>query len=539
MPLINGIKMACEPCIRGHRSTKCTHASERLMVPVRKPGRPLSTCPHPASRPCSCAAVTAAIPRRQKCHCGTSSSDSPDVKSETETPTPLDSTPASPTRAPPLHANRIQKAAHKGSSHSRLSIDASGLSRMDMNQLNIMSPSDSRPRKASITSNGQTTPVTGVATYTAVASPSTTDGFATQSMIFPMFPQSIPPSLAQPQTMNQLQNGQSISTTTGSPSTNGSAASHAAKSGGCCGGGGGGSSSATTTTIRTQPNGTATSHTNGASPVKSCCAPQTEPNSAGQNGLMQPTSDLKSNMIPNIPMPMSVPNGMYPYFPQPSIFAYPPHYGSYLQPLQPEQWRQVMTSLAMNHQHQPLQQQHAEQHNGSNGFTIPPAMAYPPPATPGGSAWTSHQCDCGESCQCVGCATHPYNEATQNYVRSAWNASHEDGRRMSVSANGVASAVTNSHHENGHGNLMNGGTATNGVSRQVTNSVEGTVSPTAPQTPSEGGSAAAEDQALSESDFFFVSYPFGDSCAGDTASCPCGDDCQCIGCVIHGNAHAV
>lgn len=508
------------------------------MVPVRKPGRPLSTCPHPASRPCSCAAVTAAIPRKQKCHCGTSNTDSPDVKSETETPTPLDSTPASPTKAPPSHANRIQKAAHRGSSHSRLSIDASGLQRMDMNQLNIMSPSDSRPRKPSITSNGQTTPITGMAAYGAVASPSTTEPFTPQSMMFPMFPQPIPPPLAQPQTIDQLQNGHSISLNAEPSLANGSAASHTAKRGGCCGGGG--TPTNTTTAVRTQPNGTSTGHTNGVPQAKSCCAPQTEPNSSGQNGIMRPSPDLKSTMMSNIPMPMSLPHGMYPYFPQPSIFAYPPQYGSYLQPLQPEQWRQVMAALAMNHQQQPLQQQqHIEQHNGPNGFNMPPAMNFPPPATPGGSAWTSHQCDCGESCQCIGCATHPYNEATQDYVRSAWNAVHEDGRRMSVGANGASTVAANGHHENGHGSLVNGSTATNGVPRQVTNSVEGTVSPTAPQTPSEGGSTTAEDQALSESDFFFVSYPFGDSCAGETASCPCGDDCQCIGCVIHGNATTV
>lgn len=64
---------------------------------------------------------------------------------------------------------------------------------------------------------------------------------------------------------------------------------------------------------------------------------------------------------------------------------------------------------------------------------------------------------------------------------------------------------------------------------------DGTVSPPAPQTPSEAASGMSEEQTLSANDFFFVSYPFGDSCAGDTASCPCGDDCQCIGCVIHGN----
>jgi hypothetical protein len=536
MPLINGIKMACEPCIRGHRSTKCTHASERLMVPVRKPGRPLSQCPHPASRPCSCAAVTAAIPRKQKCRCGTSDSSSSDVKPEADTPTALDSTPTSPTRATPVHANRIQKAAHKGSSHSRLSIDATGLQRMDMNQLNIMSPGESRPRKSSIASNGQTTPVSSVPTYVPVASASTNDPFSPQPMLFPMFSQHMPPPLAHPQVMDQMQNGHSDTTTTDPSLTNGSATTQAAKTGSCCGGGG--STQNTITTTKTTPNNAATNHTNGASQVKSCCAPQTESDPADQNGLMRSSSVTKNTMIPSIPMPMSVPHGMYPYFPQPSIFAYPPHYGSYLQPLQPEQWRQVMAALTMNHQQQSLQQ-HPQPHGATNGFDIPPAMVYPPPSTPGGSAWTSHQCDCGESCQCVGCATHPYNEATQDYVRSAWNAGQEDGRRMSVGANGAAAPPINGHHENGNGSLTNGGPATNGVSNLVTKSLEGTISPTAPQTPSEGGSASAEDQTLSESDFFFVSYPFGDSCAGETASCPCGDDCQCIGCVIHGNPSTV
>lgn len=53
------------------------------------------------------------------------------------------------------------------------------------------------------------------------------------------------------------------------------------------------------------------------------------------------------------------------------------------------------------------------------------------------------------------------------------------------------------------------------------------------ESPSEGGSMA-EEQALSPSDFFFVSYPLsGDGCGGDTTSCPCGDGCQCLGCTIH------
>ncbi|QDS76219.1 hypothetical protein FKW77_008566 [Venturia effusa] len=55
-------KVACGPCIRGHRSSKCRH-NDRLMIEVRKPGRPLSACPH-ASGSCNCVrAVTYAVPR--------------------------------------------------------------------------------------------------------------------------------------------------------------------------------------------------------------------------------------------------------------------------------------------------------------------------------------------------------------------------------------------------------------------------------------------------------------------------------------------
>ncbi|KAK6841009.1 hypothetical protein PG989_005647 [Apiospora arundinis] len=49
------------------------HGTERVLIAVRKPGRPLRQCPHPAGRPCSChrhpQSVTAALPRKPKCDC--------------------------------------------------------------------------------------------------------------------------------------------------------------------------------------------------------------------------------------------------------------------------------------------------------------------------------------------------------------------------------------------------------------------------------------------------------------------------------------
>jgi hypothetical protein len=56
-----------EPCVRGHRSSKCEHY-DRLMMKVPKAGRPLAKCPHPKGS-CSCQriyAIMVRIPRGMK-----------------------------------------------------------------------------------------------------------------------------------------------------------------------------------------------------------------------------------------------------------------------------------------------------------------------------------------------------------------------------------------------------------------------------------------------------------------------------------------
>ena len=136
---------------------------------------------------------------------------------------------------------------------------------------------------------------------------------------------------------------------------------------------------------------------------------------------------------------------------------------------------------------------------------------------------TSHQCTCGEGCQCVGCAAHPYNDATQEYVRSAWNS--------------MMNEQTNGNHGFTNGNPGDSSTnhTPNDTTTVATTQTEGNGTTTGPHTPSDAASSLNEEQQLSANDFFFVSYSLGDACAGDGASCPCGDECQCIGCVIHGN----
>lgn len=469
------------------------------MVPVRKPGRPLSSCPHPSSRTCSCAAVTAAIPRKQKCRCGTSQPPAPPDGAD-DTPTPsnsnADMSPPSPSKAAAASAFRVQKQASKTAPARKPSVDLAGLGRMDASQLNILSPYNGIQTPAPLPNGAPMPPMADMSLYGLGLAP--VDGsFSPEPSMFPMFPYPVP-SPAKPTTNGHAK-----------PCTNGSMSGRAPSTpGGCCG-------------AAPQPVSLPSLAANGTGETKakaSCCS--ATPDSHEHRPLTDalPAAQQPNGAImPPFQAPMVMPNAMYPYYSQPTIFNYPPQFGSFLQPLQPEQWKQFMATMSFA---QPVP---------PSAFGMPGAYRASTvanlPGTPGGTAWTSHQCSCGDSCQCVGCAAHPYNEATQNYVRSAWSTVMEDGWAES---NGAANQANDNH---GQPASRTPNEATAPAKRHS----ESTGSPPAPQTPSDGTAGVGEEQTLSANDFFFVSYPFDESCAGDTASCPCGDDCQCIGCVIHNN----
>jgi hypothetical protein len=85
-----------------------------------------------------------------------------------------------------------------------------------------------------------------------------------------------------------------------------------------------------------------------------------------------------------------------------------------------------------------------------------------------------------------------------------------------------------------HSGVNNGAT----MAPPVQQVADGCDSPPAPQTPSDATSGISEEQNLPASDFFFVTYPFDSDLTGlvDAAPCPCGEDCQCIGCKIHNSS---
>ncbi|KAF9876090.1 grisea protein [Colletotrichum karsti] len=538
MPLINGQKMACEPCIRGHRSTKCTHANERLMVPVRKPGRPLSTCPHPPARGCGCGSVTAAIPRKQKCGCGSSTAGTPTESSaassiiKAESPA-SDAPPMSPTKAPAT-SFRVQKPTAKSASRKQ-SFDPANLERMDAAHVNILNPYEMAQASSMPHANG----MAGIAAprpgmeYGAMPMMAPVNGGFHQPMMYPMFPQQIP-GMFQPGSM-MPQNG--ALPTAATPKVAPTPAPAKATNGGsCCSGSKNGTTQAPTapptpalTTASTKGSccsGKTKSegNTTQSSSVNSSPKAQTKPKTGGCCSSKAAAPPINTNVVTNGHMPnghmspngmaispfqtpIAMPQGMYQSYFQPHIFTYPPQYGSYMSPLQPAQWKETMDALQYG---QPTPQ--------PTGFNMSAPLNFAPEgANPAVSESTSHMCTCGDGCQCIGCAAHPYNDATQDYVRSAWESMLDDSYGT---ANG---ASTNGHVETAA--TTTNGTAVRGVEAH-TNGENG-ASPPAPQTPSDAASGLSEEQALSASDFFFVTYPFGgDACAGETSSCPCGDDCH-------------
>ncbi|KAI8976545.1 copper fist DNA binding domain-containing protein [Pilobolus umbonatus] len=41
--IINGIKFACNTCVKGHRSSNCNH-TDRPLFEIRRKGRPVTQC---------------------------------------------------------------------------------------------------------------------------------------------------------------------------------------------------------------------------------------------------------------------------------------------------------------------------------------------------------------------------------------------------------------------------------------------------------------------------------------------------------------
>ncbi|KAH8666359.1 hypothetical protein BX600DRAFT_435766 [Xylariales sp. PMI_506] len=476
------------PCIRGHRSTKCNHAEDRVMVPVRKPGRPLSSCPHNQSEPCSCTGgITAAIPKKKSCAC-------PNTQPQAQTP-PIKTEPDMPLSPTSKTSFRVQKPGPKASSRKQSfdpNLISTNLERMDSSSINLVAPF----------SPTSTTPIQNVDGTGSASIPAFPNGYHGSLGYGNGLPNQ--PTAGQPNLVRAHQARSSISTTFSAADTiesSGVSAMDSSRTSSCCSGVSGG-------TRHTPASSAGSISLEAMAPPKiggSCCGPKAEAvesHSLASYDSSRRPSGHEPGIPPQFPTSARITQQIYNPNYQ-TIFTYPAPYGTFQQPLQPSVWQQMVAldyNPAQSHINYQASLPMLLQQNGPNSFS---------------TADSIHQCECGPGCECIGCAAHPYNNATQEYVRNAWQS--QAFIAQSESLDGIA---------NGKPVIY---ATTNG----------GDSPPTIPTPTSDtppGGLSGDEDFTMNEfpsNEFFHVNYQWT-TCAGDQSVCPCGDDCACVGCQVHG-----
>jgi hypothetical protein len=488
-----------------------------------------------------CGSVTVAISKQQTCHCGGQG-----PQAAVSIPSPMASVPGSNSEtilsdpmSPTKTTFKVQKSSRPPSQGRKQSFDPSNFARMDMNSVNIhtfkaqqdvqhMQPNIAIPEGYTMVSQP---PMYGYGTQYAVAPAQ----FSHLPMPLPPMPLNPPSPMA---AINGFSNGQVyprdpyvVDNSMDSPTmyANGGTNSHLVEKlngtngltngGSCC-----------------TPSSLSGANENPIPPApmpmkkSSCCAPaeRTSNNAPASHVVLpemngeKPAGCCSSKRAPPLkqelsgtPLPSSAPNlphtmgptGMpfvQAYYPQyvahdPTVITYPSTYGSFQHPLQPAAWKESMRT---------------------NNYSPHPMMPMAGPSAyqetmPHTAMNTIHECACGDGCQCIGCAAHPYNEPTRDYVRSAWQMSmNQSSGDAYTNGQQPTTPITNGQGH-GIGLVQNGDLVAS------------------PSANSDATSGTGDEQNLPAENFLFVNYPLYDNCAGDMTTCPCGDDCACIGCKIH------
>lgn len=157
----------------------------------------------------------------------------------------------------------------------------------------------------------------------------------------------------------------------------------------------------------------------------------------------------------------------------------------------------------------------------------------------------AHNCNCGDGCQCLGCASHPFNNTTKQHIQ-------EMGYLMTMDGDDVNSERSRSRGHTLYDEQMSPKPAqypafpNNGLDFAQAPQGEplGTFSgpmtapgfehgPTNPGSVSYG--SGYNQMMMQPSAYYTVEYPVGDlsPCTDMTGTCQCGSDCSCVGCLTH------
>ncbi|KAG0154831.1 hypothetical protein PDIDSM_401 [Penicillium digitatum] len=503
MPLDEeGAKWSCEPCIRGHRSSKCQHF-DRLMMKVPKAGRPLAKCPHPKGT-CSCQktyAVMVRIPKGSSCLCRPLYKVPMEANDSTQSPPPS----MAPTSSPA--PGKVQKSGRRQS--------------------------------------------------TMQAAPENIARALENNMLEKV----------------KLEDGMSNLVSDFSPQL-GSDGSHP--------------SPTTSTQTPKTPLPTAATRQDSQSPhVSSCCSQNQKPKShtpspapAVAAALAQIGGSCCGGSCPSTNNPVVYPEADQQQFQQP--FAWDDH--SYVQFPMPQMspWPNSSITTHGDYMHSAMHQahpQHRSLHNGYMGMllphsqpqmaqrgvsvdvTSPPSLAYSNPmnglgitqpsmgpyilnnlgpsynVSPVGDSF--HDCSCGEDCQCLGCAAHPFNTTTRKHVQEmgAMITSNGDDKNPEI-----ANPYRSSSYQGGASSaqfpyFMQSNPSIDHGFQQMPFDRHSDPNSTLPSGYASPLSANhhLNQQLMHPSEYYTLEYPVGlpSACSDMTGSCQCGSDCRCVGCLTH------
>ncbi|KAF2000951.1 hypothetical protein P154DRAFT_575654 [Amniculicola lignicola CBS 123094] len=541
-------KVACGPCIRGHRSSKCDHR-DRVLVEVRKPGRPLSSCPHPSGS-CSCERVVInyTIPKTSECACP-------------------------PDQARSAASNTTGRVQKNRSRKSASTLTASSLEKA------IKASHDTETDASSLLTRTPTNPSFAPSEGSASNGPSPPSSASSTPRLQPHSREHSQKSDFQ--LAESAIAGRSIiarpSTSHSQPAVSSCCESKQTRRG---------------TEPNVQPQVASCCSTKPKEPVappqqkKSCCSGKTQQEPAdlfpgfGRQANNRPPFENFAPQQPyggyqNGPVAFNMLNQGFNYAPNVPVS----HPGGMPLPLP-----YGFNTPIYNHQ------AHASMFHPNNPGSMP-HMHHP--ATHN----ADHNCNCGDGCSCFGCAAHPNNATMTEYIRVMHQFMSTGGfgtlppptydvpafpphpgfgadaaQHMAFSPNPhhpspfPQNPAAQSPFQNNMGHMM--GINTNVSSpwehpsvqtpRQAAPAADPhyfhtnfkprdgplspkieeptASSPIVPDSPSEGKDG--DTPTLSPSSYFWQEVVLP-SCSDATGTCQCGDGCECVGCLTHGGHNGV
>lgn len=158
-----------------------------------------------------------------------------------------------------------------------------------------------------------------------------------------------------------------------------------------------------------------------------------------------------------------------------------------------------------------------------------------------------HDCNCGEDCQCLGCATHPFNNTTRQRVQEMGVLIASDGDVHTPEA--IANAYQPPPFQGGAAKtpldfyMQNSTSMDNAAPQTPFNpySNSNSAMPSGYSTPLQPTSHSMNQQLMHPSEYYTLEYPVGlpGACSDVTGSCQCGNDCSCVGCLTHSGHNGV